>query len=425
MEIRRLGVTTACSLAVAWGLPAAADARDDSPDRSARCGGRVATIVGTGHADVLRGTAGPDVIAALGGNDTVTGLGGDDRLCGGPGQDRLVAGPGNDVLLGGRDWLHVNDEGSTERVGDYLVGGLGDDRLLPGRDRRPADEIVPDTVSWEAAGHAVHIDAATGTATGEGHDRFASRGAWILGSAHGDTIAGSRFRDLLGGGPGADRISGRGGNDRIVTDPGLGGSAADVAIGGLGDDMISAGGGEDLLRGGPGDDLLDDMGPAADRLYGGPGADKLFTQITDVPGADQVVDGGPGTRDLVDLHTQTINPTTEPSSAVWSMSTGLLVYTLDHAVSLTVAQVERVDLSAWGTSWTITGTPGPDQLSASGSWGTVFHGRGGDDTFLGSAYDDTFRGGPGTDHSPGMGSGNDTCSSVEVIDETDCETVSP
>ena len=425
MQIRNLGMTVACSLAVAWSLPALADSAHASPSRATMCDGHVATVVGTDQAEVLQGTPGRDVIAALGGNDTVEGFGGNDLLCGGLGRDRLVGGPGNDTLLGERDWLHVNEEGSTERVGDYLIGGVGNDRLIPGRDQRRADEVFPDTVSWEGAGRSVHIDAAMGLATGQGRDRFESRGAWITGSPYGDIINGSRFRDLLGGGPGADRIHGLGGNDRIVTDPGVGGHAEDVAFGGLGDDTISAGGGEDLLQGGPGDDLIDDFGPAADRLYGGPGADMLFTQLTDVPDHDQVVDGGAGTKDFVDLHTQIINPTTEPTSAVWSMSTGRLVYTSDHPVTLMVAHVERVDLAAWGTSWTITGTPGPDHLSASGSWGTIFHGRGGDDTFLGSADDDIFRGGLGTDHSLGMGAGTDTCSSVEVIDETDCENTTP
>jgi Ca2+-binding RTX toxin-like protein len=107
------------------------------------------------------------------------------------------------------------------------------------------------------------------------------------------------------------------------------------------------------------------------------------------------------------------------------MSTGRLTYTGGRPVTLTVAHVERVDLSTWGTAWTITGTPGPDTLSAAGSWGTAFTGRGGDDTFLGSAYDDTFRGGEGNDHSLGMGAGSDTCVSVEVLDSADCESVTP
>ena len=134
MRIRSLGMTVAGTLAMAWTLPAMTGSAEAAPARAAMCDGRVATIVGTDHADVLEGTPGPDVIAALGGNDTVTGLGGNDRLCGGFGHDRLVGGPGDDALLGGQDWLHVNDEGSDERLGDYLIGGLGDDRLLPGRD---------------------------------------------------------------------------------------------------------------------------------------------------------------------------------------------------------------------------------------------------------------------------------------------------
>ena len=425
MKVGRLGMTVVASVAVGWGPAAVADSAGAPVARAATCGGSPATIVGTAHADVLRGTRGPDVIAALGGNDTLIGLRGNDRLCGGLGRDRLLGGPGDDVLRGQRDWWHVNEEGSTERVGDYLIGDGGDDRLLPGRDRRSADEVFRDTVSWESAVGAVRVDAASGIATGQGRDRFDSRDAWIVGSSLGDTLVGGPRRDRLVGGSGADRIRGMNGNDRIITDPSAQGAAADVAIGGLGDDTLSAGGGEDLLRGGPGDDVIDDLGPAADRLYGGSGADMLFTQITDVPGVDQVVDGGMGSGDFVDLHTQTINPTTEPTTAVWSMSTGRLVYTSDRPVALTVAHVERVDLSAWGTSWTITGTAGPDRLSASGSWGTVFIGRHGDDTFLGSAYDDVFRGGLGTDHSTGMGVGTDTCSSVEVLDEQDCEVTSP
>jgi Ca2+-binding RTX toxin-like protein len=408
------------SVALVTGPPAVSSA-----PRAVVCDGRAATVVGTVGADVLRGTRGPDVIAALGGNDTLIGLRGDDRLCGGLGRDRLIGGPGNDRLLGGADWLHVTDEGSTERVGDQLSGDAGNDVLLPGRDRRAADDVIHDEISWESSPHRVTVNAATGVSLGQGRDRFDSRGAWLTGSRYADDIRGSAGRDLLSSGRGDDVVRGLGGADRILTDPFGSNGGDDLALGGLGNDMISADRGEDVLRGGPGDDVVDDMGPAADRLYGGPGADRLFTQITDVSGVDQVVDGGAGAHDLVDLHTQTINPTTEPASAVWSMTTGKLTYTLDHPVSLTVAHVERVDLSAWGTSWAITGTNGPDRLSASGSWGTVFRGLAGDDTFLGSSYDDVFRGGAGTDHSLGMGAGTDTCLSVEVLDETDCENTSP
>ena len=66
-----------------------------------RCGGRLATIVGSTKADHLKGSRFPDVIAGLKGNDVIKGLKGDDRLCGGRGRDRLIGGPGHDRLIGG------------------------------------------------------------------------------------------------------------------------------------------------------------------------------------------------------------------------------------------------------------------------------------------------------------------------------------
>jgi Ca2+-binding RTX toxin-like protein len=67
----------------------------------ASCGGRTATVVGTGRGERLVGTAGDDVIVAAGGADAVTGRGGDDVVCGGGGGDVLAGGPGNDRLEGG------------------------------------------------------------------------------------------------------------------------------------------------------------------------------------------------------------------------------------------------------------------------------------------------------------------------------------
>ena len=66
-------------------------------------------------------------------------------------------------------------------------------------------------------------------------------------------------------------------------------------------------------------------------------------------------------------------------------------------------------------------------MSASGSTGTHFQGLGGADVFSGSAHDDVFDGGPGTDRATQMGAGDDTCISVETLDplaQDDCEHVS-
>ncbi len=73
----------------------------DRPRRR-RCGGRIATTVGTGKRDVLIGTPGPDEIVGGGGRDVIKGGGGNDRLCGGAGPDTIKGGSGKDRVRGGR-----------------------------------------------------------------------------------------------------------------------------------------------------------------------------------------------------------------------------------------------------------------------------------------------------------------------------------
>ena len=90
-----------------------------------RCSGQLATIIGTGGADLLRGTPGPDVILALGGPDRVRAGAGTDFVCGGAGRDRLKGGPGPDLLLGGAG----RDRIAGGRGTDSCSGGLARDRL--------------------------------------------------------------------------------------------------------------------------------------------------------------------------------------------------------------------------------------------------------------------------------------------------------
>ena len=81
-----------------------------------RCGGKLATIVGSGRRDVLKGSFAGDVIAGLGGNDVIRGGGGGDVVCGGKGGDRLIGGKGTDRLNG-------------QAGADTCLGGPGRDRL--------------------------------------------------------------------------------------------------------------------------------------------------------------------------------------------------------------------------------------------------------------------------------------------------------
>jgi hypothetical protein len=93
---------------------------DYMAQRSPRCDGQLATIVGTSRANKLRGTSGRDVIVARGGDDVVRGLGGKDLVCGGDGDDLLIGGAGADKLRG-------------QRGDDDLRGGPGRDVLMGGR----------------------------------------------------------------------------------------------------------------------------------------------------------------------------------------------------------------------------------------------------------------------------------------------------
>lgn len=105
-------------------------------DRAIFCGGKKATVVGTGGPDVLNGTAGSDVIAGLGGADVLRGLAGNDLICGGPGNDTATGGGGNDTVSGngGADTLRGNSGN------DRVLGGGGADKLSGGGG--PADSCA-------------------------------------------------------------------------------------------------------------------------------------------------------------------------------------------------------------------------------------------------------------------------------------------
>jgi RTX calcium-binding nonapeptide repeat (4 copies) len=93
--------------------------------RTKRCGGRVATVLGTHGRDVLRGSRGPDVIVTGAGRDVVRGGRGADRICtgagrdmirGGRGRDRLAGGPGADRILGGAGRDRCPGAGARDRL---------------------------------------------------------------------------------------------------------------------------------------------------------------------------------------------------------------------------------------------------------------------------------------------------------------------
>jgi hypothetical protein len=84
--------------------------------RPIRCGGRLATIVGTDRDDTIRGSKRNDVIATLGGNDKIRSKGGNDLICAGPGNDRIFAGPGRDRILAGPGRDRCDGGGGRDRA---------------------------------------------------------------------------------------------------------------------------------------------------------------------------------------------------------------------------------------------------------------------------------------------------------------------
>ena len=103
-----------------------------APPPRARCGKRVATIVGTPGPDRLAGTKRADVIAGGGGNDRINAGGGNDLVCAGAGKDQVKGGKGNDRVRGeaGADTLR----GGPGK--DLLLGEAGADRLFGGPGKR-------------------------------------------------------------------------------------------------------------------------------------------------------------------------------------------------------------------------------------------------------------------------------------------------
>ncbi|WP_191058283.1 calcium-binding protein [Geminicoccus harenae] len=253
----------------------------------------MASINGTGRADILSGTPQADVIWAGSGDDQVSGRAGHDRLYGQAGADRIRGGDGNDRIGGGfgddrlfgdggdgNDLLNGNSGDDVLRGGagaDVLDGGAGNDLVYggPGLDRLLGGPGI-DTVSFAEETHGMHINvcyrfAADGNPeAGSVHSEEMVGFERIRGSAFDDTISvlmneeldrvftpfalfGLDGDDVINGAHGGDEIEGNGGNDSLS-----GYVGNDRVDGGAGDDHVNggAGAGDDRLTGGAGSDVL-------------------------------------------------------------------------------------------------------------------------------------------------------------------------
>jgi Ca2+-binding RTX toxin-like protein len=125
-----------------------------------------------------------------------------DRITGNFLDNVLEGGAGNDTVDGG--WGN-----------DTIIGGAGDDRYDGGGGF--------DTLDYSAATAAIAVDAARGTVTGMGSDRFSGI----------EKVVGTRFDDRFVGSTGVDTFVGGAGNDWFRGDKG-----SDVFTGGEGADTF-------------------------------------------------------------------------------------------------------------------------------------------------------------------------------------------
>jgi Ca2+-binding RTX toxin-like protein len=276
-----------------------------------------------GH-DWIEGGAGNDTIDGLGGDDELRGDAGDDLLIGGGSSEEgngLEGGAGNDTLVGTGGTSYAlyerasagvvvdlqngtasDGDGGTDTLteiagaagsahDDTLLGSTGDDEFMgyAGNDSIDGGDGT-DTVYYDddAGTAGVVVDLVAGTAVGadSGSDTLVGIEN-VLGTFFNDSLVGSDAANILAGDAGSDTLSGGAGADEIHGENG-----ADLLYGGADDDLVDGGTGSDTLYGDGGNDTL---------VGGGHGAREYDFVIYAGAGASINVDLAAGTADAADL----------------------------------------------------------------------------------------------------------------------------
>lgn len=207
----------------------------------------------------------------------------------------------------------------------------------------------------------------------------------IYGGTGNDTIRAASSNDLIVGNAGDDLIEAGGGNDTVY-----GGSGHDTINGSIGDDRLYGQGGDDLLNGGLGDDTLgwDGEGQGQDGLFGDDGFNTVEVQGDNSDNSFVVSQNAEGDLTVTD---------------------GPAVLTVDRSFrsiivsggggddTITVLEVNRAGLA----SISLDGNGGNDLVDASaavvGNVKLRLNGDAGDDSLIGSNFDDRIDGGAGDD----------------------------
>ena len=177
--------------------------------------------------DLMRGAGGQDQLFGENGNDVLRGQGGSDILSGGQGDDVIDFGVGSNYL---REDADVDFKLETSPTGVHRLTGLGTDVL--------AGILAGARLTGDGSSNQIDTATFNGpvTLSGGGGDDV------LIGSAFGDMLYGGDGRDLLQGGTGNDVLVGETGNDSLQ-----GQAGNDVLSGETGQDQIDGGLGFDRL----------------------------------------------------------------------------------------------------------------------------------------------------------------------------------
>ncbi|MDN4146077.1 calcium-binding protein [Pseudomonas tohonis] len=410
-------------------------------------------LIGSVDSDNISGTAGNDKIFGGAGDDTINGSTGADQLYGGDGNDTLtvnyayssgalfVGGKGNDTLIGSAyDDIYVFNLGDGK---DVTQDGRGNDVL------RFGDGIFAADIALERVGRDLIIRHSNGTdqitipkfisiidtidkdplietiqfADGTQWNLLDKLNAGILmrGTEEDDTLTGTSGidfiyggagDDVINGGTGADQLYGGDGNDTLAVNYAyssgalfVGGKGNDTLIGSAYDDIyvFNLGDGKDVIQDGRGNDVLR-FGEgilAADISLERVGRDLIIRHSN---GTDQIT--LPKFISIIDTIDK--DPLIETiqfaDGTQWNLldklNAGILMRGTEEDDTLTgTSGIDFIyggagdDVINGGTGADqIYGGDGNDTLAVNYAYssGALFVGGKGNDTLLGSAYDDTY-----------------------------------
>ncbi len=289
-----------------------------------------------------------------------------ERIEGGAGDDDIFAREGDDIIVGGDD-------------ADRIDGGDGYDTV-------------------EFTGSNIGVRADLQAIIGQG------------GHAQGDlyfnieALTGTGFADELGGNAGDNRLSGLGGADRL-----RGRGGADILEGGIGNDLLEGGSGADTLSGGEGADTADysasatsvSVSLAEGTASGGDAAGDTLTSVENLTGTDfddqlegdqkaNILIGGRGSDVLVGHDGDDV---LVGGRGADSLQGGAGIDRVEYLLSLEGVTVNLADTAAGG------GDAQGDTFSSIELIVGSYH----NDTMIGDAADNVFRGGLGADLIDGGG----------------------